>query len=316
MLFVIGGAFQGKLDYVKERFGLSDADICTCTADEKPDFSKRCIYHYENYVMYAMRKGLTPVSGFAQDSIVIMDDLNCGVVPVDPEIRAYREAVGKAGCALTNSADEVVRVFCGLPKTLKAKRTKIWIIRHGITRSAVEHCYCGSTDLPLTDAGIEDLKRKKDSGMYPDPSGKRIYVSGLCRTKQTAEVLFPGEQYEAEHCFNEMDFGDFEMRKYDGDLQSDPDFIIWTGGNNETNVCPRGESSLIMKRRVLAEFEKVLERKEDSIIVTHGGPAEAIFSKYNPDSGLNFYEIKPKHGEGYCMEFEGSVLVKCTKITE
>lgn len=120
MLFVIGGAYQGKLDYVRERFGLDETDIFCCGEDKDLDLSKRCIYHYEKYVTYAMRNGKTPVTEFPDDKIVIMDDLNCGVVPADPEIRAYRETVGRAGCAVTRNADEVVRVFCGLPKTLKS----------------------------------------------------------------------------------------------------------------------------------------------------------------------------------------------------
>lgn len=314
MLFVIGGAYQGKLDYVKERFGIDDSEIFTCTEDSAPDFSKRVIYHYEKYVMYAVRNGEEPFCGFADNQIVIMDDLNCGVVPVDAGIRAYREAAGRAGCALTRRADEVVRIFCGLPKMLKSKTVRIYLIRHGETQAAADHCYCGSTDMPLTDSGREALAAKKAAGVYPAAGGMKIYSSGLVRARETAEIIFPGADIEEVPDFNEMDFGDFELRKYDSDLQSDPDFIIWTGGNNETNVCPHGESSLIMKRRVLAAFEDVLAKGENCAIVSHGGPVEAIFSKYNPDSGLNYYEIQPKHGEGYCLEFEGSRLIGCSKV--
>ena len=42
MILIFGGAYQGKLDFAKETFGLTDADIHVCSTGEI-DFSKRCI---------------------------------------------------------------------------------------------------------------------------------------------------------------------------------------------------------------------------------------------------------------------------------
>ena len=42
MILIIGGAWQGKLDFAKETFGITDAEVFTCTGEEL-DFSKRCI---------------------------------------------------------------------------------------------------------------------------------------------------------------------------------------------------------------------------------------------------------------------------------
>ena len=42
-----------------------------------------------------------------------------GVVPVDKNERAAREAAGRLGCLLAQRADAVVRVFCGIPVYLK-----------------------------------------------------------------------------------------------------------------------------------------------------------------------------------------------------
>ena len=41
MILIIGGAYQGKLDFAKETFGVTDADVYICGEDEI-DFSKRC----------------------------------------------------------------------------------------------------------------------------------------------------------------------------------------------------------------------------------------------------------------------------------
>ena len=47
MILIIGGAYQGKLDFAKEAFGITDGDVHTCGAGEI-DFSKRCIYKSRN----------------------------------------------------------------------------------------------------------------------------------------------------------------------------------------------------------------------------------------------------------------------------
>ena len=54
-----------------------------------------------------------------EQTILICDDISCGVVPMDKEVRAWREATGRAINALAAQADRVVRVFCGLPMVLK-----------------------------------------------------------------------------------------------------------------------------------------------------------------------------------------------------
>ena len=40
MILIIGGAYQGKLDFAKEAFGITDEDVFVCK-DSEIDFSKR-----------------------------------------------------------------------------------------------------------------------------------------------------------------------------------------------------------------------------------------------------------------------------------
>lgn len=70
MHLIIGGAYQGKLDYAKNTFGIEEADICICTANEEPDFTKRCLVHYEEYIRYCLRtkKTVAPPAGGCGDS--------------------------------------------------------------------------------------------------------------------------------------------------------------------------------------------------------------------------------------------------------
>ena len=118
MTLIIGGAYQGKLDYAKEKYNLSESDIFECSEEKDVDLSKRCIYHFEKYLMYCYRNGIDPFLDFGE-GIVIADDIFCGVVPVDAEIRGWREFCGRSIAALTKKSDKVIRIFCGLPQELK-----------------------------------------------------------------------------------------------------------------------------------------------------------------------------------------------------
>ena len=51
--------------------------------------------------------------------ILILDEVGCGLVPMDPFERQYREAVGRLGEQLAKKASEVYRMSCGLAQKLK-----------------------------------------------------------------------------------------------------------------------------------------------------------------------------------------------------
>lgn len=119
MDLIIGGAYQGKLAYGKEVFSLSEDDIFICTPDKEPDFTKRCLVHFESYVLRCIREDRPVEAPLRADAVIIADDIFCGVVPMDTEIRLWREECGRALTALSLRADTVTRLFCGLPLRLK-----------------------------------------------------------------------------------------------------------------------------------------------------------------------------------------------------
>lgn len=119
MDLIIGGAYQGKLAYAETAFHIEENEICICTAETEPDFTKRCLVHYEEYVRHCMREGRSCAPELREDAVIVADDIFCGVVSIDTEVRAWREATGRALTALALQADSVTRVFCGLPLKLK-----------------------------------------------------------------------------------------------------------------------------------------------------------------------------------------------------
>lgn len=124
MDLIIGGAFQGKLCYARSVYKLTENDICDCTKGPL-DFSRRCICHLEAAVWNCLQAGQDPKTLFAEnrdlwkDSVIICNDISAGVVPMDTEVRAWREAVGRVLNDLAPQANAVIRMFCGLPQRLK-----------------------------------------------------------------------------------------------------------------------------------------------------------------------------------------------------
>jgi adenosyl cobinamide kinase/adenosyl cobinamide phosphate guanylyltransferase len=122
MELIIGGAYQGKRAWAKERFSLTDADIFACEGLDV-DNTRRCLCHLERFTLACAQKGLDPreVWNFSacRDKILIADDISCGVVPMDPVTRAWREDTGRFLTKLAGEADGVTRIFCGLPLRLK-----------------------------------------------------------------------------------------------------------------------------------------------------------------------------------------------------
>ncbi len=117
---ITGGAFQGKLDYAIKQYDLTEADIFDCSCGAFPDLTKRCIYHFELFVKEQLAEtGHFSMPVFRDDAIIISDDISCGVVPIETDIRLWREETGRAVTALAACSDTVTRVFCGLPLRLK-----------------------------------------------------------------------------------------------------------------------------------------------------------------------------------------------------
>ena len=122
MHLLIGGAWQGKTEYAKRRFALTDADFYTCEGTEIPR-DARAICHLERFSRACVAAGRDPIAVWqALDpaaEVVICDEIFSGIVPLDAQDRLWREQTGRLLAALAQTAERVTRVFCGLPLELK-----------------------------------------------------------------------------------------------------------------------------------------------------------------------------------------------------
>lgn len=125
MIIITGGACQGKRDYALERFGFAPQDVHYCSQESLPDFSKPCLCGLHLYLLGALERGEDPVEYIQanlealKDSVILCDDICSGIVPITPQERRWRDAAGRVMQLLCREAQEVTRLFCGIPQTIK-----------------------------------------------------------------------------------------------------------------------------------------------------------------------------------------------------
>ena len=123
MVVIFGGTYQGKVEFAKETFNIVDSDIFCCTDDFGIDYSKKVITDLHKFVLKCVKDGTEAKEVLAIDSlrdkIIILDDISQGVVPIDKDLRAWREMVGRTMLCLSKEADSVYRVFCGIGQKIK-----------------------------------------------------------------------------------------------------------------------------------------------------------------------------------------------------
>ena len=172
--------------------------------------------------------------------------------------------------------------------------SRLYLIRHGKTRANELHLYCGSSDVPLSQRGAEELI----SLHYSVPEG-RFLTSGMRRTNETLKLLFGDVPFETVPAFREIDFGVFELHSYE-ELKDDLAYQKWITGDNESNIPPEGESGVQVQRRVLAALPALME--ENTVLITHGGVISLIMQHLFPEEKKSRYDWQPQPGHGYLIE--------------
>ena len=124
MELIIGGAYQGKLTYAVNKYGFPKEELFDLSSGF-PEGEYACFYHLEALTRLASGEGL-PGEEIAKrllphikNSVVISREIGCGIVPMDPGERLYREAHGTVLRLLAENAGAVTRIFCGIEEKLK-----------------------------------------------------------------------------------------------------------------------------------------------------------------------------------------------------
>lgn len=181
------------------------------------------------------------------------------------------------------------------------KSYQIHLIRHGITEGNANGQYIGSTDMPLSSEGADQLLQVSEQYRYP--GGAVFYTSPLKRCVQTCKILYPQVTPVAVPGLAECDFGSWEG-KTAKELEHDELFQQWLEDGQQITP-PGGESGQQFTYRVCFTFEKLVEGMmrtgtTEAVVVTHGGTIMTLLAAYGiPRAG--FYDWMVGNGCGYSL---------------
>lgn len=330
MELVLGGRACGKTDYVREKY-----KRCILLAPDTPWEEIRekarvlpldtalVLDRLHEGIRLALEGGkdreeilafLTALAREVPSLVVVTDEIGCGIVPLDPFDRRWREVTGRIGTELAKQAGTVTRIQCGIPQALKCAphpRQKVLLLRHGKTKGNLERRYIGRTDEPLCPEGRQELLEKRRNLPATAP-GTPLYVSPLLRCRESADLLFPGVPKIPVSDLREIDFGRFEGKRAE-DLSGDPAYQAWIDSGG-TLPFPEGEARDHFEARTDAAFWKILqqdpgEMPPDLIFVVHGGTIMSVLSLL---TGKDYYDFQVPNGDGYQLVLHrenGCVLV-------
>ena len=181
----------------------------------------------------------------------------------------------------------------------------IYFIRHGKTKYNIKGRFVGSTDLPLTSAGrqeIYDLWHERSNHMEKEV----VYSSPMKRCIETAHIIFPDDNLEIIKNMAEMNFGIFEGKTHDElmDMQAYKNFRSSKGKEK----IPKGESGIEFGKRVLKGFFELINHMnknnyETSALICHGGVIMALFSMLCRESD-DIYHYHVDNGQGFKAHYD------------
>lgn len=183
----------------------------------------------------------------------------------------------------------------------------VTLVRHLPTQGNRDKKYIGWSDEPI----ITRIKTKKVAF-----ETNQIIGSDLIRCKQTAAKIFSGVPYSENANFRECSFGDWEQKTYN-ELKEQTLYRKWLDDPRQI-APPNGESMQAMESRVLQAFLETIEKLEQPVIVTHGGPIRFLLSKY-ANVEKSFWDWEVPHGCMFTLQWDEKEAVlegkRCTSFS-
>ncbi len=170
---------------------------------------------------------------------------------------------------------------------------EILVIRHTKVDVAPGICY-GQSDVGV--AHSFHSEKEKIEKEISETHFDAIFSSPLFRCKTLAESLFIKDKIVFDDRLKELNFGDWELKKWD-EIYNSTKGKIWMD-NYQTLSILNGESYLEMFERVRAFYLELVLKKYDNVaIITHAGvirilksivekiPIDELFVSFKPEYG-------------------------------
>ncbi|MCX7981728.1 MAG: histidine phosphatase family protein [Syntrophales bacterium] len=149
------------------------------------------------------------------------------------------------------------------------EQMEIILVRHGETPWNREERVQGISDIELSEEG-RDQARRLATALREKAFGS-IYSSPLSRALETARIIniHHGLSIQVREELREMDQGVFEGMSFRELMEKEGEFLSRWIKDPASVTMPGGESLLDVQRRAWPVVEEILERGENSLIVSH-----------------------------------------------
>jgi alpha-ribazole phosphatase len=180
--------------------------------------------------------------------------------------------------------------------------SRIVLVRHAEPDDSARGLCYGTLDVGLSDEGQAHAERLSSSlaGLSYDA----VYASPRRRAIETAAPLAWARGLSAlvDDDLREIDFGDFEGRRYDEIATTHPEVYRRWMEAPTTVTFPGGESYEQLRARALRSLTRIRQAHACAVVVTHGGvvraglaewlsmPSEAIFRLDQRYCGITIVE--------------------------
>ena len=166
----------------------------------------------------------------------------------------------------------------------------LYVVRHGETDFNVQKRYCGSTDIPLNNKGLEQAKQLSEK--LNEINFDIIVTSSLIRAKRTAEIINKPRNIPLiiSNEFRERNLGVYEGLTHEEIKEKYPDLWERNCTRQLDDAPTNGETIRQFNERItkaLLKLEKEYPEK-NVLLVTHGGVVMIINRYYN---NLSFEEM-------------------------
>lgn len=131
MKFIVGGEFQGKLEFTLNLVGAKEEEVLDLAKESLVGLKgKKIIYNLNLFIKNLLTEGkeqgkieniISNIINENPEITIVTTEIGYGIVPMDKFDRNYREVTGRICCGIAKRADKVYRVVCGIGNLIKGE---------------------------------------------------------------------------------------------------------------------------------------------------------------------------------------------------
>lgn len=172
------------------------------------------------------------------------------------------------------------------------KKTKLILVRHGMTDDNSKEVFCGITDSPLSELGYQQAEAVAEK-LYDLTNIDAIYCSPLKRTLDTAYPIANKFNREINILddLKEINGGDWEYKTHEYIAMHWPkEYIVWQEDPG-FHQMPNGDSVESLQKKLITAVNNIIEQNQGQTVclMTHGVSIRLLMCYFH---GLKLEDVK------------------------